>query len=67
MKRSRGISGSEPVSRNPAVNLITKLIAVLEHVESMPVITNDQPGSQSNLQTLTKRIRIKFKLASQEK
>ncbi len=48
-RRRRLTSAAEP-SHNPIVNLITKLIAVLEHVENLPVIFTDAAGPSQNFQ-----------------
>lgn len=48
-------------TENPAVVLVRKLVAVLEHVENLPVVVHDSPGSGHGLQVLTRQLKFKLK------
>ena len=48
--RTRKISTADHASKNPAANLLAKLIGILEHVENLPLVVNDPSGAPQNLQ-----------------
>lgn len=49
-RRPTSAGGPGENSRNPAVNLLSKLIAVLEHVETLPLTFTEPTGPCQNLQ-----------------
>eukprot|EP00053_Salpingoeca_punica_P020085 m.207429 g.207429 ORF g.207429 m.207429 type:complete len:2206 (+) comp17789_c0_seq4:215-6832(+) len=54
-------------SVNPAQVLVQKLVAVLEHVEKMPLVKQETTGPGQGLQALQKKLRFKLKLHPEEK
>jgi hypothetical protein len=47
---------------NPARDLVRQLVEVLQHVESLPVLVHDSPGSGHGLGVLTRQLRFKLRL-----
>ncbi|KAG8545140.1 hypothetical protein GDO81_021357 [Engystomops pustulosus] len=59
-------SENEDDESQPAIALVRKLIAVLESIERLPLHLYDTPGSNYNLQILTRRLRFRLERAPGE-
>ncbi|XP_069807303.1 E3 ubiquitin-protein ligase HECTD1 isoform X4 [Dendropsophus ebraccatus] len=59
-------SENEDDESRPAIALVRKLIAVLESIERLPLHLYDTPGSNYNLQILTRRLRFRLERAPGE-